>query len=265
MRALVLAGCAAGLVGSLLSGALLRGEDAIAAQPATSPAPGTNRATTAVARTDGGWVQRNAAFNARAKAGHEKGDIGVIFIGDSITEGWEENGKAVWAASYEKRHAVNFGIGGDRTEHVLWRVGHGNLDGLAKPEKGSAPKLVVLMIGTNNTGSDSAEEIAEGIGADVQAIRGKLPETPVLLLGVFPRGQKAEDPARAKIGEINRRAGKLAEGKKVVFLDFGSKLVEKDGTISAEIMPDFLHLSAKGYQIWADATEAKMKEMLGER
>jgi lysophospholipase L1-like esterase len=265
MRAFVLTGCAAGLVGALLPGALLGGEAAMGAQPATSPAPGTNHATAAVARTDGGWVQRNAAFNARAKVGHEKGDIGVIFIGDSITQGWEENGKGVWAASYEKRHAVNFGIGGDRTEHVLWRVEHGNLDGLAKPEKGSAPKLVVLMIGTNNTGSDSAEDIAEGIGADVHAIREKLPETPVLLLGVFPRGQKADDPLRAKIAEINRRAEKLADGKRVVFLDFGSKLVEKDGTISAEIMPDFLHLSAKGYQIWADAIEAKVKEMMGEK
>lgn len=234
------------------------------AQP-TSPAnPDANAAAIAKARTDAGWIQRNASFNARAKQGREQGDIGVIFLGDSITQGWETNGKGTWESRYASRQAVNLGIGGDRTQHVLWRIEHGNLEGLGKPEKGHAPTLVVLMIGTNNLGSDSPEQIAGGIGAIVESLGKRLPGTPVLLLGVFPRGEHAADPARERIAEINRRAAKLADGKRVTFLDIGARFVGADGSISKEIMPDFLHLSPKGYEIWGEAIEPDVKRLLGE-
>src|SRR6185436_4266852 len=117
------------------------------------------------------------------------------------------------------RHAVNFGIRGDRTQHVLWRLQHGNLDGLARPAKGSAPKLAIIMIGTNNSGSDSAAKIADGIGAVVHATREKLPDAKILLLGVFPRSEKPSDPIRARIADINTRASKLADEPGITFLD----------------------------------------------
>ncbi len=226
--------------------------------------PEPRATTTAVPRTDAGWVQRNDVFNARAKGAAVKGDAGIVFLGDSITQGWEGAGKAVWAERYAPRSAVNFGIGGDRTQHVLYRVENGNLEGLAKPEEGTPPRLVVLMIGTNNMGSDSAGAIAEGIGAVVKAVRAKLPETPVLLLGVFPRGEQAEDPVRSKIADVNSRIALLADGQRTVYLDIGEKFVGAGGVISKEVMPDFLHLSARGYELWAEAMEPTLKKMLGE-
>lgn len=259
------------------------------AKPASAAKP-VNPAAVAAPRTDAGWVKRQAAFNERAKRGHEFGDIDIVFLGDSITQGWEGAGAAVWKSTFEPRRAVNFGIGGDRTQHVLYRIEHGNLEGLAKPLAGHAPRLVVIMIGTNNIGGDSAEQIAEGVGAIVSGVQAKLPEARVLLLGVFPRGEKPKDPLRGKVNAINERIAKLADAKRVVYLDIGAKFLEasaeaikarkKDakpdagkgeadkaeaGTLAKEIEPDFLHFSAKGYQVWADAMEPTIKEMLGEK
>jgi len=145
-----------------------------------------------------GWPQRHEKFNARAKQGAEKGDIDLIFMGDSITEGWEGPGKEVWAEFYGNRNAVNMGISGDRTQHLLWRIENGNLEGLEKPKAGHAPKLVVVMIGTNNSaGKDhTAQEIADGVQAVVMAARAKLPQTPVLLLGIFPAARSRMRSAR---------------------------------------------------------------------
>jgi beta-glucosidase len=218
----------------------------------------------AAPRTDNAWVKRNDSFNARAKQGHDEGDIGVVFLGDSITEGWEGAGRDVWAKSFAPRHAVNFGIGGDRTQHVLWRIQNGNLEGLAHPAKGSPPKLAVIMIGTNNTGSDTPAQIAEGIAAVVEATHERLPNAKILLLAVFPRSEKATDPIRDTISRINTRAAKLTDKPYVTYLDIGDKFLAPDGTLREEIMPDRLHLSAKGYQIWADAIDATVRELLGD-
>jgi lysophospholipase L1-like esterase len=239
------------------------------AQPTSSPvAPAANAqanpATNLQPRTDPGWGKRNEAFNALAKRGHEQGDIGVVFLGDSITEGWEREGKEVWEKTYAPRHAVNMGIGGDRTQHVLWRIQNGNLEGLARPLKGSPPKLAVIMIGTNNTGSDSAAQIAEGISAVVDATHEKLPDAKILLLGVFPRSEKPTETVRTTLARINTRAAKLTDKPWVTYLDIGDKFLSVDGTLTAEIMPDRLHLSPKGYQIWADAIEPTVHELLGE-
>jgi lysophospholipase L1-like esterase len=240
-----------------------------AAPPVSTPAPAAtppHSAITPVARTDAGWVKRNEAFNDRARQGAAKGDIGVIFIGDSITHQWETAGKKVWDEFYTKRGAVNFGIGGDRTQHVLWRVQNGNFDGLAKPATGSPPKLVVLMIGTNNSnGSDNtASEIADGIRACIAGIRGKLPEAKILLLSIFPRGEKP-GPQREKNAEASRLAAESADGQTVHHLDLTGVFLDKDGTLSREIMPDLLHLSERGYRLWAEAIEAKVRELLGEK
>src|SRR5262245_38020822 len=201
-----------------------------------------------------GFLARHNQFNERVK----KGSVDLLFIGDSITQGWEGAGKDVWAKAYGKRNAVNLGIGGDRTQHVLWRLEHGNTDGIS-------PKAAVLMIGTNNSnGRDhTAEQIADGIKAIVGTLREKLPKTKVLILAIFPRGEKP-NPQREKNAKASELASKLADDKHVFYLDIGPKFLEDDGTLTKEIMPDRLHLSPKGYQIWADSIEPKLKELLGE-
>ena len=207
---------------------------------------------------EGWWKQRFEAANARIA----QGGVGLVFLGDSITQGWEDAGKEMWTEFYGKRRAVDLGFSGDRTQHVLWRLERHGLEKLAGPH---APKLVVLMIGTNNSnGADnSAQEIAEGMVAVVQSLRAKLPETKVLLLAIFPRGEKP-DAQREKNAQASRLAARCADGKMVHFLDIGSKFLEADGTLPKDIMPDFLHLSPAGYGIWAESIEPKVKELLGE-
>ncbi|MCI0455383.1 MAG: GDSL-type esterase/lipase family protein [Gemmataceae bacterium] len=217
--------------------------------PAATPSPRMGKG----GQPDAKWMQRHEGFVAIAK----KGDVDVLFLGDSITDGWRfKNGKATWDRHFGPLKAANFGIGGDRTEHVLWRISNGEMDHIK-------PKVAVLMIGTNNTGANSAEQIAAGITAIVKKINELSPETKVLLLAVFPRGEKAEgNKARVKIIEINKQISKL-EGKRVRYLDIGGKFLQDDGTLTRDIMPDFLHLSGRGYEIWAEAILPRLREMLG--
>jgi lysophospholipase L1-like esterase len=185
----------------------------------------------------------------------EKGKIDVVFFGDSITDGWRAREKDVWKDHFEALHPANFGIGGDRTQHVLWRMQNGELEGYT-------PKAAVVMIGTNNLGANTDEEIADGIKAVVEEIHKQQPKTKVLLLGIFPRGEKPTDKNRDRIKIINMMIAKMDDkGKTVEYLDIGDKFLEKDGTISKEVMPDFLHLSKKGYEIWADAIDKSLKEL----
>lgn len=232
------------------------------------PMPQVNFAAVPAPRKDQPWIDRNAKLNARAKQGAEKGDIDIVFMGDSITQGWEGPGKPVWEKHFAKRNAANFGISGDRTQHVLYRASMGNLDGLDTPASGNSPRLAILMIGTNNTGgvpgpaadqSNSAAQINEGVRACVNAIHDKIPGAHILVLGIFPRSEKP-DAKRQTLVETNELLKTIGEGgdgeramSRVHFLDISDKFLEKDGTISKEIMPDFLHLSEKGYQIWAEA------------
>jgi lysophospholipase L1-like esterase len=199
-----------------------------------------------------GWHDRHHKFLEIAK----KGEVEVLFLGDSITQGWEGAGKGVWKERFEPLKTANFGIGGDQTQHVLWRLREG------KELHGISPKVVVLMIGTNNTHGNSAEEIAEGITAIVEEIKHELPHGKVLLLGIFPRGEKPSNTYRAKIKDVNERIAKLDDAKTVRYLDIGEKFLQSDGTLSKDIMPDFLHLTPKGYQIWADAIQPTLTEML---
>ena len=216
-------------------------------QPGAVPAPKT-----------GGWVKRHEAFVEEAK----KGGFDVLFTGDSITDAWRNNpAKKIWDATFAPLKAANFGISGDRTQHVLWRLQNGEFEGL------TLPKVVVLMIGTNNIGQkdnpESAASAIAGIQAIVKEIHKKSANTKILLLGVFPRGEKADHPLRGTIKEINAAAAKLDDGGKTVkFLDIGDKFLEPDGTLAKEIAPDYLHLSEKGYQIWADAIKGPLAELL---
>lgn len=202
---------------------------------------------------DGNWMKRHNSFNERVK----QGSVDLLLIGDSITQGWEGEGKEVWKEFYEKRNAVNLGIGGDRTQHVLWRLDNGNIDGIK-------PKLAVLMIGTNNSGSNTSEQIAEGVKAIVEKLRTKLPETKVLVLAVFPRGPNNDDRLRKVNQGTNAIIAKLADDKDVFFQDIGPKFVDADGNLSKEIMPDLLHLNNKSYRIWAESIEDNVKKLMGE-
>ncbi|MEI6561744.1 MAG: GDSL-type esterase/lipase family protein [Verrucomicrobiota bacterium] len=206
--------------------------------------PGVNTATYPSPRAE--WVQRVAGTNAKAHAIADS--IQVVFDGDSITDGWQSGGKTVWAERYGKLNAFDFGISGDKTQHVLWRLAQGQVDEVK-------PKLIALMIGTNNLGSNTVEEIAGGIKTIVAEYQKRCPEATILLQAIFPRAEQPTDPARAKIKAINQIISKLGDDKKVIYVDFGDKFLQPDGTMSREIMPDFLHPSAKGYQIWADAIQ----------
>ena len=144
---------------------------------AASAAP-THSAVTPEPKS-GRWMERHHRFNERVT----QGDVDLIFIGDSITHGWEGKGAAVWERFYGHRNAVNLGISGDRTQHVIWRLDHGNVDGIR-------PKVAVVMIGTNNSGKrNTAAEIVDGVTAVVAKLREKLPRTKIVVLDIFPRGE----------------------------------------------------------------------------
>lgn len=190
-----------------------------------------------------GWYDK---FRGNVNATRGK-SFNLIFDGDSITDFYMSTGLNVWNANYASKGGIDFGISGDRTENLRWRMLQGESDGIN-------PKLVVLMIGTNNTDVDDAGTIATKITAIVNDYLVHCPQAHILLLGVFPRGQAANTPIRAKIIDINNRISPLngAGGGRVIFRDIGAKFLQPDGTLSPSIMPDFLHPSAAGYQIWAD-------------
>jgi len=181
----------------------------------------------------------------------------VVFIGDSITEGWEKSGSAIWQRQYARYHALDLGFGGDATENVLWRLQHGEIDGIA-------PKVVVLMIGTNNTGhrGENPQTTAAGIKRLLDEIHQRLPATKVLLLAIFPRGEKPEDSQRRLNERVNGIIAGYADGRDVVFLDFGKAFLNPDGSLSRDVMPDLLHPGEKGYAIWQRAMDARLQQLL---
>jgi lysophospholipase L1-like esterase len=217
----------------------------------------TNKCVVPVPRTDERATNRFAELNRRVQ--ENAGKAKVIFIGDSITQGWEGSGKEVWAKYFARRHAVNLGIGSDHTQHVLWRLDHGNLDGLH-------PRAAVVLIGVNNAPDDTntPRMILEGVTAVVAKLREKLPQTKILLLGIFPFREDF-NPQRAKVLQVNQALRKLEDGKWVRFLDFGYRFIQPDGTISKTMMPDFVHLTPAGYRIWAEEMEPTLARLLGER
>lgn len=202
----------------------------------------------------GRWMKRHQAMNARVK----KGNVDLVFIGDSITQGWEGRGRQVWKKFYGNRNAVNLGIGGDRTQHVIWRLQNGNLENIT-------PKLAVIMIGTNNSGSNTPRQIADGVTAIVNILREKTPKTKILLLATFPRGPNKNDKRRKVNEASNKIVAKLADGKQVFFLDIGENFLEPDGTLTRAMMPDLLHLNQKSYTIWAESIEPQVKVLMGEK
>ena len=205
------------------------------------------------------WLSRHEAYVTEAK----KGGVDLLFIGDSITDGWRwgNGGSKLWPQFYASRHPANFGIGYDRIQNVLWRVEHGELENIR-------PQVVILLIGTNNTGNEddgrprnTTPEIIAGISNLVRQIQARLPQSKILLLGIFPRGEKS-DPLRAQVKAVNAGISQLADAGKIKFLDLGEKFLTPDGTLSRDMFPDLLHPNERGYQIWADAMKPTLALML---
>lgn len=216
--------------------------------PSPFPTPGEGNAisTTPIPRLD--WVARVADNIAKARA--KGASIQLVFDGDSITDQWQSPAaKPLWEENFGRHGAFDFGISGDHTEHLLWRLSRGQAAGLK-------PKLIAVLIGTNNLAhppQQTPEQVAAGVRAIVAEYRRICPEAVILVQGIFPRGELPTDPFREKVRATNALISTLGDERNVIFLDFGANFLEPDGRISKEIMPDFLHLSAKGYQIWADA------------
>ena len=187
----------------------------------------------------------------------------LLFIGDSITDLWTyppdheyPGGLDTWNSRY-KDIATNFGITGDKTQTVLWRLTEG------KSLEGYSPTHIVLLIGINNLlQDDSPQETIAGIQSILETLKKRLPETKIMLLGIFPCHEAVDDPIRAKIKSVNETIIRFADNKRFFFADFGPVFLEKDGSISTSVMRDLLHLSPRGYEMWAEAMAPSLKAFL---
>jgi len=210
-----------------------------------------------------GFMKAHTNFVEIAKAG----DIDVLFLGDSITDWWRSpgfgpatngvvpmGGKAVFEKFFGSMKVANFGIAGDTTQGVLWRLQNGEGEGYK-------PKAIMLMIGTNNTGRNSPPEIAIGVANVVFELRKDFPDAKILLLAVFPRSGPTSK-VRGQIDEINRIIATLHDNRHVYFMDIGSKFLADDGSIPKDIMSDALHPTSKGYEIWAEAVRGPLESFL---
>ena len=199
-------------------------------------------------------IARWKSMHEENKAVAAKGGARLVFVGDSLTELWRWD--ETWKA-FDKYNAANLGIGGDKTQNLLWRLDHGEVGALD-------PEAVVLLIGTNNFGhlDHSAEEVFEGTRRIVEKLLQVFPRAKLLLMGVFPCQQEADHPFRERIKKTNARTAALADGDRIRFLDIGKELLESDGSISQTIMEDYLHLTPKGYRIWFEAVNPVIEDWL---
>lgn len=239
-----------------LYGASCQAQQTATENPAEAPkkaveAPDVAASRTLVWKNGNTWQKVHEGYVKRAG----EGNVDLAFFGDSITQWWPWQD---FKARYGPLKGANFGIGGDKTQHVLWRVRNGEMDGMA-------PKVAVVLVGTNNLGGDSPEGIAQGITNIVAAIREKSPQTKMLLVGVFPRGWNANEWKwyRPKIKKINALIAKLDDGENVRYADFGPQLMGEENTVSREVFKDGVHLSGEGYKRWASAMQPILEEMMG--
>ncbi|MED5471200.1 MAG: sulfatase/phosphatase domain-containing protein [Verrucomicrobiota bacterium] len=215
-----------------------------------------NNATVPVPRLDQEWWRNRHREKVKLA---NKGNYELLFLGDSITHGWENAGKTVFNKYYNKRKTLNLGFSGDRTEHVLWRLLNGEL------ATNLNPKVATIMIGTNNTGHSmqNAEETFLGIKAIVDLLQDRRPKMKILLLGIFPRATNPEHPQRIRNNEINSLAKTLADSKNIHYLDISTRLLDEKKNLPKSVMPDALHPNEQGYKIWAKAMEDKICELGG--
>ena len=224
--------------------ASIHGQPDATKDPAVTPRP----------RIEEWWFARHAKKIGEMK----KGEFDLLMVGDSITHNFESVGAAAWKKWFEPHKAINLGFGGDRTNHVLWRLDH-----LPKLEK--APRAAVVLIGTNNIcwGSDTPKQAARGVRAVAVKLASIYPEMQVLVLGVFPRRRQADHPHRKEINELNSYLPTLLKDvKNTQFLDIGAEFLDDRGFLSKEMMPDTTHPSEKGHEIWAKVIDPELKKML---
>lgn len=201
------------------------------------------------------WLDLHNQYCALAA----KGEARVVFLGDSITQGWGSEGSASWDRSFGPLPSVNFGIGGDRTQQILWRLDNGTLDGLD-------PALFVLKIGVNNIWAlrHSAEEVAEGVSAVVAKLRALRPQANILHLGILPTGSDPDSPYLPMVREINALLAPRADGSSVVFRDFGGPFLAPCGAVSLDLMPDGCHLSPEGYALFESLLRPEVEALLSD-
>lgn len=232
--------------------------------------PATTRCSIALALLGFLAMQKPVAVSDRLdepwwKARHEHcqrmttyGRADVAFLGDSITQGWEGAGEPVWDTEIAPLKCANFGFGGDRTDHVMWRLENGELIAMH-------PKVVVLLIGTNDIGQDrSPEQAAEGVKTIVSTLRTELPRSQILLLGLLPRARNSSDPLRLGVTQATDLFKSVADGSRVRFLDIGASFLRPDRTLNSDLMPDFLHPNREGYELEARAIVPIIRDMLAD-
>ena len=213
-----------------------------------------NPACVPAKRTDWAWN-----YHLGMRQLKNKESFAVLFLGDSImndiwrsrsavyAERVKEGGNEVWEKYYKPLPAANFGVSGDETGHLLWRITEGGA------LEGFHPKIVVLLVGVNNLlREQTSSRTAEGVGIVVNYLKDRLPDAKILLLGIFPCWQPASNPIREKIRETNLRISKLNDRKSVFYLDLGDCFLEADGSVSTEKLHDTLHPSEQGYAVWAE-------------
>lgn len=189
--------------------------------------------------------------------GRKNGDIGLVLIGDSITDFWAGKGKDSYAelAAWKP---LNLGVSAERTEHVLKRLLSGELDGYKA-------RVVMIMIGTNNIGHFSDEKpewVADGIKKIIEVVKEKQPQASILLLAIFPRGETPADTRNKRAIETNKLLPALADEKTVFYLDIGYVFLDEQGHVKKELMPDFLHPNTAGYKVWLEAVKPKLSELM---
>ena len=201
------------------------------------------------------WMPRHEAVNERLK----QGNVDLLFIGNSITHGWENAGREYWDKYYGSRNAVNMGFSGDRTQHVLWRLDRYDFGNIS-------PKLAIIMIGTNNSNGEdnTAEEIADGIITICKRLRDQFPKMKILLLAIFPRGHEPS-AQRDKNANASLMASRIADNKMIHYLDINDAFLTEGRLLPEEIMPDYLHPNRAGYKIWAESIESTVAQLMSEK
>jgi beta-glucosidase len=218
----------------------------------------TPNTITPVPRPDEWWKKRHAAAVERAKQGNSD----LAFVGDSITHGWgggpekdERFNRDIWDKTFAAYKPINLGFSGDRTQHVLWRLQNGEMDGVK-------PKVVVIMIGTNNIGSDSPEDIVKGIGSIIDWLHKNQKQAKLVVHAIFPRSPNPDNRPRRKVEDTNRLLETLVRQKHEIYLDINAQFLDEYGVLRSNIMPDYLHPNQVGYKIWADGLSPTLKRLL---
>ena len=202
-----------------------------------------------------GWMARHA--NKLVEIANRKSPIGCVFLGDSIFAAWEHLVPELWDRYFADLNALNLGFGGDRTEHLLWRIENGELDGYSA-------SVILVLIGTNNTGhrKDDASVTSGAIQKIVEQIRCRQPQAQIALHAILPRGKRPTHPLRQLNNAINKAIFPLSEHENVHWLDFSNLFIDQDGFVPEGVMDDYLHPNANQYEPWGSRLRVALKQLM---